>query len=249
MTAAALAALVAAAPGPAASHPAPTPLPARIQQIVVHVPGGPSFRDPDRRFRFFTPEKTQALWKPQFGAHWIVWTDGSLWPRHHAPGEPASRRPPVDRPADDEWRRRLAGEAAPVYGHLHNGNSHTVGIEVSHSGKSGDPFPEAQVKTLAWLLRTLLDMSGGRLTAASIRGHKDLDRRPAYVNETCARPGCPVYVDAAGRPFRRRVDPPEGLFEALRREGLDVPRPPGGDVELLRTESIPEGARPAVARP
>jgi len=249
MTAAALAALVAAAPGPAASHPAPTPLPARIQQIVVHVPGGPSFRDPDRRFRFFTPEKTQALWKPQFGAHWIVWTDGSLWPRHHEPGEPASRRPPVDRPADDEWRRRLAGEAAPVYGHLHNGNSHTVGIEVSHSGKSGDPFPEAQVKTLAWLLRTLLDMSGGRLTAASIRGHKDLDRRPAYVNETCARPGCPVYVDAAGRPFRRRVDPPEGLFEALRREGLDVPRPPGGDVELLRTESIPEGARPAVARP
>jgi len=249
MTAAALAALVAAAPGPAASHPAPTPLPARIQQIVVHVPGGPSFRDPDRRFRFFTPEKTQALWKPQFGAHWIVWTDGSLWPRHHAPGEPASRRPPVDRPADDEWRRRLAAEAAPVYGHLHNGNSHTVGIEVSHSGKSGDPFPEAQVKTLAWLLRTLLDMSGGRLTAASIRGHKDLDRRPAYVNETCARPGCPVYVDAAGRPFRRRVDPPEGLFEALRREGLDVPRPPGGDVELLRTESIPEGARPAVARP
>jgi len=249
MTAAALAALVAAAPGPAASHPAPTPLPARIQQIVVHVPGGPSFRDPDRRFRFFTPEKTQALWKPQFGAHWIVWTDGSLWPRHHAPGEPASRRPPVDRPADDEWRRRLAVEAAPVYGHLHNGNSHTVGIEVSHSGKSGDPFPEAQVKTLAWLLRTLLDMSGGRLTAASIRGHKDLDRRPAYVNETCARPGCPVYVDAAGRPFRRRVDPPEGLFEALRREGLDVPRPPGGDVELLRTESIPEGTRPAVARP
>jgi hypothetical protein len=249
MTAAALAALLVAAPGPAASHPAPTPLPARIQQIVVHVPGGPSFRDPDRRFRFFTPEKTQALWKPQFGAHWIVWTDGSLWPRHHAPGEPASRRPPVDRPADDEWRRRLAAEAAPVYGHLHNGNSHTVGIEVSHSGKSGDPFPEAQVKTLAWLLRTLLDMSGGRLTAASIRGHKDLDRRPAYVNETCARPGCPVYVDAAGRPFRRRVDPPEGLFEALRREGLDVPRPPGGDVELLRTESIPEGARPAVARP
>jgi len=249
MTAAALAALVAAAPGPAASHPAPTPLPARIQQIVVHVPGGPSFRDPDRRFRFFTPEKTQALWKPQFGAHWIVWTDGSLWPRHHEPGEPASRRPPVDRPADDDWRRRLAAEAAPVYGHLHNGNSHTVGIEVSHSGKREDPFPEAQVKTLAWLLRTLLGMSGGRLTAASIRGHKDLDRRPAYVNETCARPGCPVYVDAAGRPFRRRVDPPEGLFEALRREGLDVPRPPGGDVELLRTESIPEGTRPAVARP
>jgi hypothetical protein len=124
-----------------------------------------------------------------------------------------------------------------------------VGIEVSHSGKSGDPFPEAQVRSLAWLLRTLLEMSGGRLTVASIRGHKDLDRRPAYVTDGCTSRGCPVYVDAGGRPFRRRVDPPEGLFEALRREGLDVPRPPGGDAELLRTESIPEGARPAVARP
>jgi hypothetical protein len=249
VTAAALAALVAASPGPGATRPAPASLPPRIRQIVIHVPGGPSFRDPARRFRFFTPEETQALWKPRFGAHWIVWTDGSLWPRHHAAGEPASRRPPVDGPADDEWRRRLAAEAAPVYGHLHNGNSHTVGVEVSHSGRSGDPFPEAQVKSLAWLLRTLLDMSGGRLKVAQVHGHKDLDRRPAYLKETCARPGCPVYVDEGGRPFRRRVDPPEGVFEALRREGLDIPRPPGGDAELLRTESIPEGTRPAVARP
>jgi N-acetylmuramoyl-L-alanine amidase len=228
---------------------AAVPLPRRIQQIVIHVPGGPSYRDPGRRFRFFPPAQTQALWKPRFGAHWIVWTDGSLWPRHHAPGEPASRRPPVDRPADDEWTRRLAAEAEPVYGHLHNGNSHTVGIEVAHTGRSGDPFPEAQVRALAWLLRTLLAMSDGRLTAASIHGHKDLDRRPAYTQEGCARPGCPVYVDAAGRPFRRRVDPPEGLFEALRREGLVIPRPPGADAELVRAEAIPDGARPPVARP
>ena len=249
MTAAALAALVVASPGSGGPRPASVPLPQRIRQIVLHVPGGPSFRDPDRRFRFFTPEQTQALWKPRFGAHWIVWTDGSLWPRHHAAGQPASRTPPVERPADEEWRRLLAAEAAPVYGHLHHGNSHTVGIEIAHSGRSGDPFPDAQVKTVAWLLRTLVDMSGGRLTAASIQGHKDLDRRPAYVRDDCARPGCPVYVDAAGRPFRRRVDPPEGLFEALRREGLIIPRSADGDAELLRTESIPAGARPAVARP
>ena len=224
-------------------------LPGRVRQVVLHVLGNPSYRIPELRFVFFTPPRTQALWKRGFGAHWIVWTDGSLWPRHHAAGEPASRQPPVDQPADEEWRRRLAAEAAPAYGHLHNGNSHTVGIEVSHSGRSGDPFPEAQVKSLAWLLRTLLDMSGGRLKPAQIHGHKDLDRRPAYVKETCATPGCPVYVDTDGRPFRRRVDPPEGLFEALRREGLDIPRPSGGDAELRRTESIPEGTRPAVSRP
>jgi hypothetical protein len=236
-------------PGAGTSAEAPARLPRRVRQIVLHVPGGPSFRDPARRFRFFTPAETQALWKPRFGAHWILWTDGSLWPRHAAAGEPASRRPPVDRPPDAAWKRRLAAEAAPVYGHLHNGNSHTVGIEVAHTGRSGDPFPAAQVRSLAWLLRALLAMSEGRLTTAAIRGHKDLDRRPAYVRDGCATAGCAVYVDAAGRPFRRRVDPPEGLFEALRREGLVVPRPPDGDAELLRTEGIPEGARPAVARP
>ena len=56
MTAAALAALVAASPGPGAPRPAPFSLPPRIRQVVIHVPGGPSFRDPARRFRFFTPE-------------------------------------------------------------------------------------------------------------------------------------------------------------------------------------------------
>jgi hypothetical protein len=231
-----------------ASTAAAVALPRRVREIVLHVPGGPSYTNPARRFRFFSPLETQALWKPRFGAHWIVWTDGSLWPRHPGPGEPASRRPPVDRPADEEWKRRLAADAAPVYGHLHNGNSHTLGIEVSHSGRSGDPFPQAQVRTLAWLLRTLLEMSGGRLTTASIHGHKDLDRRPAYLQENCAHAGCPVYVDAAGRPYRRRVDPPEGLFEALGREGLTLPRPADGDAELLRTEAMPAGARPTVAR-
>jgi hypothetical protein len=243
-----LLALVSSAAAAARPMEAGTALPRRINEIVIHVPGGPSYTNPARRFRFFTPEETQALWKPRFGAHWIVWTDGSLWPRHHAAGEPASRLPPVDRPADDEWKRLLAAEAEPVYGHLHNGNTHTVGIEVSHSGRSGDPFPEAQVRSLAWLLETLLAMSGGRLTADAIQGHKDLDRRPAYVQERCAQPGCPVYVDGAGRPFRRRVDPPEGLFEALRHEGLALRRPAGGDAELIRTEAIPAGDRPAVAR-
>ena len=221
-------------------------LPRRVREIVIHVPGGPSYTNPARRFRFFDPKATQALWKPRFGAHWIVWTDGSLWPRHPAAGEPDSWRPPVDRPADDTWRRRLAAEADPVYGHLHNANSHSLGIEVAHSGRSGDPFPTAQVKTLAWLLRTLLDMSGGRLSTAQVHGHKDLDRRPAYVQERCARPGCAVFVDGNGRAFRRRVDPPEGLFAALRAEGLEVPRPRDGDADLIRAEAIPEGARPAV---
>ena len=216
-----------------------TALPRRVRQIVVHVPGGPSFTNPARRFRFFTPKETMALWKPRFGAHWIVWTDGSLWPRHHAPGEPASRQPPVDHPADDEWKRRLAAEAAPVYGHLHNGNSHTLGIEVSHSGRSGDPFPEVQIRTVAWLLRTLLEMSGGRLTADSIHGHKDLDRRPAYRRGRCARTGCPAFTDADGRALRRRVDPPEGLFAALAREGLRVPRAGReDDRELRRAEAF-----------
>jgi len=106
----ALAALVVTAPLSRGEDPrsAAASLPPRVREIVVHVPGGPSYRNPSRRFRFFTPTETQALWKPRFGAHWIVWTDGSLWPRHHAPGEPASFRPPVDREADDLWRRRLS---------------------------------------------------------------------------------------------------------------------------------------------
>jgi len=231
----------------ASASEAGTALPRRVREIVIHVPGGPSYTNPARRFRFFDPRETQALWKPRFGAHWIVWTDGSLWPRHPAPGEPASRIPPVDRPADDEWKRRLAADADPVYGHLHNANSHTLGIEVAHSGRSQDPFPREQVRTLAWLLRTLLDMSGGRLSAEQVHGHKDLDRRPAYVQERCAKPGCAVYVDGEGRPFRRRVDPPEGLFAALRAEGFVVRRPPNGDADLIRAEAIPAGARPSVA--
>ena len=43
-------------------------------------------------------------------------------------------------------------------------------------------------------------------------------------------------------PTARRIE------EALRREGLAVPRPPNGDAELVRTESLPDGARPPVGR-
>ena len=32
--------------------------------------------------------------------------------------------------------------------------------------------------------------------------------------------GCRFYVDDDGRPYRRRVDPPEGLFEALAGLGI-----------------------------
>ncbi|HXB54120.1 MAG TPA: N-acetylmuramoyl-L-alanine amidase [Vicinamibacteria bacterium] len=224
-------------------------LPARIERIVLHTPGGPFYGRPEMRFVFLSPSGTLALWrKPSFGAHWIVWTDGSLWPRHPRPGESPGRQPPSDGPADEEWRRRLAEEAAPAYAHVQGANHDTVGIEVSHSGRSQDPFPRPQVLTLVWLLRALLDMSEGRLTEAAIVGHKDLDRQPAYVSDSCEATGCPVYVDEKGRPFRRRVDPPEHLFDALAAAGLKIPRPAsGGDQHLLRAEAIPPGARPRIA--
>jgi hypothetical protein len=194
---------------------------------------------------FLDPPETQRLWANRFGAHWIVWTDGSIWPRHPGKRDNASYALPVgDGPADRELRHRLAREALPIYSHVYLGNSTSIGIEVSHSGRADDPFPPPQVRSLARLLRTLLDMSGGRLTAADIYGHKDLDRRPAYASPRCEWPGCPVFVDPHGRPYRRRLDPPEGLFAALAREGLVIPR--GGreaDVELGRAEAL--GSQPA----
>jgi N-acetylmuramoyl-L-alanine amidase-like protein len=224
-------------------------LPGRVRVIVLHVLGSPAYDRPDRRWRFFTPPETQALWKPRFGAHWIVWTDGSLWARHPAEGEHTAVRPPVDRPADRAWRLRLARESAPVYQHLYDANSHSLGIELAHSGRADDPFPDAQVRSLAWLLRALLVMSEGRLGPSAIAGHKDRDARPAYVRERCSRPGCPVYVDPSGTPYRRRVDPPESLFTALGREGLGIPRPPGaGDADLRRAAALLSGTRPHVGR-
>ncbi len=238
----ALAALAAVSPAPADEL-----LPGRVRRIVVHVLGGPSYDRPERRFVFEAPLETQALWKPGFGAHWTLWTDGTLWPRHPEPGEPRARRlPPDGAAAESAERERLAREAATLYSHVYGHNSHTVGIELSHSGRSTDAFPEAQLRSLAWLLHTLLEMSGGRLTAADIVGHKDLDRRPAYVLPACERPGCPVFVDEKNRPYRRRVDPPESLFVQLRKEGLDVPRPPDGDAELRRAEAISPGTRPRI---
>jgi hypothetical protein len=228
---------------------APPRLAPRVRRIVVHVLGGPAYDRPERRFRFFDPPQTQSRWKPRFGAHWIVWTDGSLWPRHSAPGGPRWWMPGTSRPADEADRRRVASEAAPVYSHLHDGNSDSVGIELAHSGRTGDPFPAAQVRSLAWLLRSLLDLSGGRLTAADIYGHKDLDHRPAYVRSSCERPGCPYFVDSQGRALRRRVDPPESLFVALAREALVVPRPNDGDADLRRAEMMAPGERPLVAAP
>jgi N-acetylmuramoyl-L-alanine amidase len=245
-----LAALSASLSMPSA-HAAPggPELPRRIQRIVLHVPGSPAYQRPDFRFVFFTPSRTQSLWNPRFGAHWIVWTDGSVWPRHPRPGEPASWTPPAEGKLDLDWRLKLAMEAAPVYSHVHGKNSGSVGIEVAHSGHRQEPFPAVQVRSLAFLLRSLLEMSHGRLDAHAIVGHKDLDPRPAYVYARCERPGCPVFADSERRPYRRRVDPPEALFAALRAEGLDVPRPSGdGDAELVRAEDLPAGRRPEVVR-
>ena len=237
------------ASGPALGPEGPPRLAPRVQRIVVHVLGGPAYDRPERRFRFFDPPQTQARWKPRFGAHWIVWTDGSLWPRHAPAGGPRSWMPDPSRPADDAERRRVAAEAAPVYSHLHNGNADSVGIELAHSGRADDPFPAVQVRSLAWLVRALLDLSEGRLTLADVYGHKDLDRRPAYVRASCERAGCPYFVDGEGHALRRRVDPPESLFAALAREGLTVARPKDGDADLRRAETIAAGERPPVAGP
>jgi N-acetyl-anhydromuramyl-L-alanine amidase AmpD len=234
----------------AAPPPAPSAeLPARVRRIVLHTPGGPFYGRPEMRFVFLSPPETQALWKnPTFGAHWIVWTDGSLWPRHPRAGEAASARPPVERAADEAWKQRLAYEAAPVYSHTEGRNRDSVGIEVAHSGHSTDGFPPEQMRSLAWLLRTLLGMSQGRLGPSEVVGHKDLDRRPAYVSGSCEESGCPTYVDEQGQPFRRRVDPPEALFDALRAFGFDIPRAGvEGDTHLLRAEAVPPGTRPRVA--
>ena len=234
---------------PAAAGP-PATLPARIQRLVLHVPGGPTYERPERAFLFYTPKQTHALWRARrFGTQWILWTDGSLWPRHPSRGEPPSMQPPVDVPADEAWRRRLARQASPVYWHVYGANDDSVGIEVAHSGRAADPFPEAQVKGLAWLLDTLIDMSEGRLTPASVVGHKDVDQRPAYAWARCARRGCPVFVDAEGEPYKRRVDPPESLFEALARAGLTIPRPAGdNDRDLSRAETGLVSGRPKAAR-
>ncbi len=223
-------------------------LPSRVERIVLHVLGGPSYHEAGRRFVFYEPARTHQLWKATFGAHWIVWTDGTLWPRHVPAGAPRWWTPDVSRPADAAARERLAREARPVYSHLYRGNSNSVGIEVAHSGRSEDAFPAAQARAAAWLVRSLLEMSRGRLDEGAVFGHKDLDQRPAYVRGRCERPGCDVFVDEAGRPYRRRVDPPEALFETLAREGLAIPRPPGGDVELIRAEGLGATARPSMAR-
>ena len=222
-------------------------LPTRVRRIVLHTPGGPSYERPERGFVFYAPERTQALWRRKFGTHWILWTDGSLWPRHPARGEPLAWTLPVDAPADHTWRARLARQAAKVYFHVYGNNQDSVGIEVAHSERSDDPFPKEQVRALAWLLRTLLDISGGRLGPESIVGHKDLDRRPAYVRERCSRPGCAFFADADGQPFHRRVDPPEGVFTVLQAEGLTIPRPAGTDASLRRAESMTVRPRPRAA--
>jgi N-acetylmuramoyl-L-alanine amidase-like protein len=213
-------------------------LPRRVRRIVIHALGNPAYDEPARRWVFRTPPETHRLWRSTGGAHWIVWTDGSIWPRHPRPGEDASFVP------GPGLHTHLARQAAPVYSHLHHGNSSSVGIELAHSGRSDDPVPPAQARALAWLVRNLLEMSRGRLTAADVYGHKDLDRRPAYVSRRCVRSGCAVFTDAEGRAYRRRVDPPESVFAALAREGLPLPRwGREDDRELRRAEAV--GAGPA----
>jgi hypothetical protein len=226
-------------------------LPARVARIVLHTLGGPFYGNPAMRFVFLSPPETFRLWsRPRFGAHWIVWTDGRLWPRHPRPGEPPSAVPPWDLPLSTAWRERLAREAAPIYAHVQGWNQDSVGVEVAHSGRSHEGFPAPQIKTVAWLIRSLIAMSGGRLDLTSVTGHKDLDRRPAYVVDDCNVPPCAYYVDSSGRPFRRRVDPPEGLFTALAGEGLRIPRDASEqDASLERAEALGASEVPLVEKP
>jgi N-acetylmuramoyl-L-alanine amidase-like protein len=222
--------------------------PKRVRRIVLHVLGSPTYDRPDRRFIFYDPPATHRLWKRRFGAHWIVWVDGTIWPRHARPAEEPSFAPPADGSTSREWQDLLSRQAAPVYGHVYMKNTASLGIEVAHSGRSADPFPPAQIASLAWLLRTLLAASGGRLTESSIVGHKDVDLRPAFVAPSCDGPRCLVFVDGQGRPLRWRVDPPESLFRSLAGLGLPIPRPADGDADLLRAEVLAPGVIPATAR-
>jgi hypothetical protein len=244
-----LAAFFSLALAPAAPAPA-LALPSRIRRIVLHTLGGPFYGRPDMRWVFLTPPETLGLWKrPTFGAHWIVWIDGSIWPRHRAAGESASFVAPSGALSPD-LARRLVREAAPVYSHVEGHNGTAVGIEVSHSGRSADGFPPEQARAVAWLVSALLELSHGRLSGRDVVGHKDLDPRPAFVGDRCRDGHCLAYVDDAGRPFRRRVDPPEGLFLALGREGLKIPRETSeGDAELRRSESIPGNLVPRTEKP
>lgn len=229
----------------------PADLPARVVRIVLHTLGGPFYGNPAMRFVFLTPPETFKLWsRPTFGAHWVVWTDGRLWPRQPRRGEAGSALPPVNEPLSPDWRERLVREAAPVYAHVQGANHDSVGIELAHSGRSRDPFPVAQVRTVAWLVRALITSSGGRLSEASVTGHKDLDPKPAYVFDDCRGPRCAFYVDSSGRAFRRRVDPPEALFEALATQGLVIPRVGcEGDAPLERAEALGPSEVPAVQQP
>ena len=160
-------------------------LPARIDRIVLHTLGGPFYGQPEMRWVFFSPAETLRRWRrPTFGAHWIVATDGAIWPRHTAAGAARSFRAPVgssgraaEEPLDDATAARLAREAAPVYSHVADANSRTVGIELAHSGRRDEAFPEEQVRALAWLVSSLLRMSGGRLGPRDVVGHKDLDQQ------------------------------------------------------------------------
>jgi hypothetical protein len=235
----------------AVAPPRPATLPPRITTIVLHTLGGPFYGRPEMRFVFLSPEETFALWaKPDFGAHWIVTPDGSLWPRHPGPGEAPKALIPADGRLTDEWRARLAREAAPVYAHASGVNRESVGIEMAHSGRSTDPFPPPQVRSAAFVIRALIEMSGGRLTEGQVIGHKDVDARPAFVVDACRGPACAYYVDDDGQPYRRRVDPPEGLFAALGAAGVVVPRGKAGtDEHLHRAELMGAGVVPRVVQP
>src|SRR5262245_52661116 len=100
----AFALILASMPGRAVASDAGSRFPSRVRRIVLHVLGSPTYDSPERRFIFRDPLATHLLWRSTFGAHWIVWTDGSLWPRHVPAGEPRSFLPPPDGASGAAWQ-------------------------------------------------------------------------------------------------------------------------------------------------
>ena len=204
-------------------------LPPRVDRIVLHTLGGPFYGQPDMRWVFFSPAETLRRWsRPTFGAHWIVATDGAIWPRHTAAGDARRRSAlPVGSSGASgrgaaRRRHRLPPRARGRSGLLPRGGRQLAhgGHRARALGPARRPVPEG-AGPRPGLARVVAPPDVRRPPRArDVLGHKDLDRKPAYVGDRCRGAACAAYADPEGRPYRRRVDPPEALFQALAREGL-----------------------------
>ena len=192
-------------------------LPQRVTRVVLHTPGGPDYGKPERRFRFLSPRQTQALWSSRFGAQWILWTDGSLWPRH-----PRDAGQPV------LASRRVAGRErrgpATHSGRGGSGLRPRRRLQRRQRRHRGRPFRPQR--------RAVPGRAGARAGVAAAHHVRDVRaavwvrnagrwatrismRAPRTWTTAATTNPCPYYVDESGEAYRRRVDPPESLFVAL----------------------------------